>query len=262
MYYFCTRMDELFSYGWSGIRKFFRKNLVAILYTLIFHLVVLIILIFVRVEGLKSDHELGIKLEFEEKTIEEILAEEEVEVPAEWLEEVMQQREASSNRAVNLNAENRFNEDISTDDYVQDLLDQIEQARNQQDREKLEELQAILASADYEPPAEETGENEQNEYTGPTTITYEFLEEPVQRRKVSLTVPVYRCLGSGFVRVVITVGRDGSVLNAEVKGPIEGEDRVCFAEAAVSAARSSRFRIDINAPEKQQAEITYSFVAQ
>ena len=66
-------MDELFSYGWPGIKKFFRKNLISILYTLIFHLVVLIILIFVRVEGLKRDQELGIKLEFEEKTVEDIL---------------------------------------------------------------------------------------------------------------------------------------------------------------------------------------------
>ena len=64
----------------------------AILYTLIFHLVVLIILIFVRVEGLKNDRELGVELEFEEKTLEEILAEEVEEIPAEWLEQVMRQR--------------------------------------------------------------------------------------------------------------------------------------------------------------------------
>lgn len=254
-------MDELYSYGWKGIRRFFKRNLVSILYTLIFHLVVLIVLIFVRVEGLKNDHELGIRLEFEEKSIEEILAEEEVEVPAEWLEEVLRRREASSNRAVNLNAEERFTDEISTDEYVQDLLDQIEQARNQEDRERLEELQAILATADYVPPQEQ-GEVEQGEYTGPTTITYQFLEEPIQRRKMNLTIPVYRCQGSGFVRVGIIVGRDGRVLAAEVNGPIEGNDRVCFADAALAAAQSSRFRVDLNAPEKQRAEISYSFVAQ
>ncbi|MEN8157938.1 MAG: hypothetical protein ABFS10_13385 [Bacteroidota bacterium] len=254
-------MDELFSYGWSGVKRFVRENLKAILYTLIVHLVVLIILIFVRVEGLKRDHELGIRLEFEEKSVEDFLEEEMVDVPAQWLEELMRQREASSNRAVNLNAEAGFSEDISTDDYVQDLLDQIELARNQEDREKLEELQAILASADYVPPGEESAE-EQGEYSGPTTITYEFLDEPRQRGKVELTIPVYRCQGSGLVRVAITVGRDGTVASAEVKGPIEGADRVCFADAALSAARSSLFRIDFHAPERQRAIITYSFVAQ
>ena len=48
----------------------------AILYTLIFHLVVLIILVLIKVEGLKQEQELGIELEFEERTLEEILAEE------------------------------------------------------------------------------------------------------------------------------------------------------------------------------------------
>ena len=254
-------MDELFSYGWSGIRKFFKKNLVAILYTLIFHLVVLIILVFVRVEGLKNDREVGIELEFEEKTIEEILAED-IDIPAEWIEQVMRERELSSNRAVNLNAENQFNEDISTNEYVQDLLEQIEMARAQEDREKLEELQAILASADYEPPAEEAPADDAGDYMGPTTITYEFIEEPTQRGKVLLTIPVYRCQGSGMVRVAIEVARNGNVTNASVMEPIEGADRVCFANAALAAARSSKFRIEINGPEKHRAVISYTFIAQ
>lgn len=255
-------MDEIFSYGWSGFKRFIKKNLVAILYTLIFHLVVLIILIFVRVEGLKNDRELGIELEFEEKTLEEILAEEETDIPAEWIEQLMLQRELSSNRAVNLNADNQFNEDISTNQYVKDLLEQIEMARAQEDREKLEELQAILAAADYVPPADELSGQDESDFTGPTTITYEFLEAPIQRGKVFLTVPVYRCQGSGIVRVEIFVARNGQVTDAEVMKPIEGTDRICFADAALAAARSSRFRIEINGPEKHRAMITYTFIAQ
>jgi len=255
-------VDEIFSYGWSGFKRFLKKNLVAILYTLIFHLVVLIILIFVRVEGLKNDRELGIELEFEEKTLEEILAEEETDIPAEWIEQLMLQRELSSNRAVNLNADNQFNEDISTNQYVKDLLEQIEMARAQEDREKLEELQAILAAADYVPPADELSGQDESDFTGPTTITYEFLEAPIQRGKVFLTVPVYRCQGSGIVRVEIFVARNGQVTDAEVMKPIEGTDRICFADAALAAARSSRFRIEINGPEKHRAMITYTFIAQ
>ena len=255
-------MEELFSYGRGGIKQFFRKNRNSILYTLIFHLLVLIVLIFAKVEVMKRGHELGIKLEFEQKTVEDLIEEEEMEVPAEWLEELLRQREAASNRAVNLRAESGFDQDISTDDYVNDLLDQIEEARNQEDREKLEELQAILASADYEPPPEESLEEDQGEFTGPTTITYEFLVEPVQRKKVELTIPVYRCEGSGMVKVEISVAPDGSVLSAGIKGPIQGADRVCFADAALAAARSSRFRVEVNAPSRQRAIITYSFMAQ
>lgn len=254
-------MDEIFQYGWSGIRKFVKENRVALLYTLIVHLVVLIIFIFVKVEGLKNDQELGIELEFEEKTLEQMLAEEDLEVPAEWLEELMRQRELSSNRAVNVNAENKLNEEISTSEYVNDLLDQIEEARNQEDREKLEELQAILASADYVPPSSED-EEEAAVYAGPTTITFEFKSEPADRGKVELTVPVYRCQGSGIVKVEVQVAPDGSVGEARVLEPIIGTDRVCFAEAALSAALTSRFRIELSAPAKHRAIISYTFIAQ
>jgi hypothetical protein len=254
-------MDELFNYGWKGVRRFFKENRVAILYTLIIHLVILIVMIFMKVEGLKNDHELGIELEFEEKTIEELLAEEEVDIPAEWLEELMRQRELSSNRAVNLNAEDQLSQDISTDEYVKDLLDQIEEARNQEDREKLEELQAILATADYVPPSPDM-EEETGDYTGPTTITFEFLEEPLNRGKVMLTVPVYRCQGSGVVKVEVAVAPDGSVREARVLEPIISSDKVCFADAALSAAQSSQFRIELSGPEKHRALITYTFIAQ
>jgi len=254
-------VEDIFSYGFRGVRKFIRENLVAILYTLIFHLVVLIILIQVKVEGLKQGQELGVLIEFEEKSIEEILAGEEMEVPAEWLEQVLRQRELSSNRAVNLHAADEFSEDISTDDYVQNLLDEIEQARNAQDKERLEELQAILAAADYVPPQEDRDE-EAGDYTGPTTMTYEFLEPPRQRGNIFLTVPVYRCEGSGLVRVEIRVSRDGSVVDAKIREPMEGMDRECFAQAALAAARSSRFRVDLNAPEQQRGLITYTFIAQ
>ena len=254
-------MEEFFSYGKKGIRRFFKENLVAILYTLIIHLVVLIILVFIKVEGLKQDRELGIELEFEERTLESMLEEME-EVPADWLEQVLQQRELSSNRAVNLNAEDQFSEDISTNEYVKDLLDQIEEARDLEDREKMEELQAILASADYVPPAAGDEEDERGEYSGPTTITFEFLEEPLSRGKVKLTIPVYRCQGSGLVKVQVSVAPDGRVREAKVLEPIEGSDRVCFADAAMSAARSSQFRMELSGPAVHTAIITYSFIAQ
>jgi len=254
-------MEELFSYGPQGMKQFVRKNLHSILYTLIFHLLILIVLVFSRVEVLKRGQEMGVMIEFEEKTVEDFLDEETLDVPADWLEEIMAQREAASNRAVNVNVEEAFSQEISTDDYVNDLLEQLEQARNEEDREKLEELQAILATADYVPPAVEEDE-EQGDFQGPTTISYEFLDQPVLRKKSKLTIPVYRCQGSGLVRVSITVAPDGAVLSADIYGDIEGADRVCFADAAREAALSSRFRINMQAPSRQRAIITYSFQAQ
>ena len=113
------------------------------------------------------------------------------------------------------------------------------------------------------PPLRKPWQEEEGEFSGPTTITYEFLEEPVQRKKVDLTIPVYRCQGSGMVRVEISVAPDGHVLSADVKGAIEG-NRTGFAlqTQPLLLPLSSRFRIDINAPSRQRAIITYSFMAQ
>ena len=71
-----------------------------------------------------------------------------------------------------------------------------------------------------------------------------------------------RCQGSGMVRVAIEVARNGNVTNAAVMEPIEGADKVCFANAAMAAARSSKFRTEINGPEKHRAVISYTFIAQ
>jgi outer membrane biosynthesis protein TonB len=65
-----------------------------------------------------------------------------------------------------------------------------------------------------------------------------------------------------MVKVQVSVAPDGSVREARVLEPIEGSDKICFAEAAMEAARSSQFRIELSAPAKHTAVITYSFVAQ
>jgi len=123
-------------------------------------------------------------------------------------------------------------------------------------------LIASVVISEIDKRIETSKEKEGGEYSGPTTITYEFLEEPRNRGKVKLTIPVYRCQGSGLVRVQVTVSPDGSVREAEVLKPIEGSDRICFADAALAAARSSQFSIELGGPTKHRAVITYSFIAQ
>jgi len=255
-------MEHLFSYRNKSFRNLVKENINAILYTLIFHLVVLIILIFVKTEGLKNDHELGVLLEFEERTIEEILEDEMIEVPAEFIELIQQQRELASNRAVNANAEDAFNKEISTEDYMQQLLEEIEAGRDDEIIRDREEWRKVLEAGGYIEPVAETQDEEPEEYTGPTTITYQFEEEPLDRGKSFLKIPVYLCQGAGLVRVEARVARDGSVVSAEVQKPVEGADATCFANAAKEAALTSRFSVDPDAPEMHRVLITYTFIAQ
>jgi len=256
-------MKDPFSYRDRGIKGFFKENLVPILYTLIFHVVILIVLVFVRIEGLKQEREEGVMINFEDKSIEERLEEEEIELPPDFIEMINRQRELASNRAVNANREDPFNQEISTDDYLQQLLDEIEAGREEdiiRDREKWRE---ILESGGYIEPVPEQEENpEDDQYAGPTTITYEFLEAPKDRGKSYLTIPVYKCQGGGLVKVEAEVARDGSVIRADIRGPVEGVDAGCFSVAAIQAALSSRFRVAPGAPERHRVLITYTFIPQ
>ena len=257
-------MADLFSYGPRNLKEFVKANHVAILYTVIIHLVILIVMVLVKVDGLKQDTELGVMLDFtEEKTLEEMLDEENIDLPPEWIEHVFEARERASNRAVNVN--DAVNQDISTVDYVNELLEELESQKDEaflEDREKWKEIISSYVYDEEQAKPLIEGDEEEEPFTGPTTITYEFIDPPKDRQKWRLTVPVYKCEGSALVNVNIEVRQDGTVRNVSVVSVETERDPGCFSEAAQNAALSSTFRSDYSAPERQRARITYQFVAQ
>jgi hypothetical protein len=73
--------------------------------------------------------------------VEEMLNDESIELPSEWIEHVFEARERASNRAVNVN--DAVNQDISTADYVNELLKELESQKDEaflEDREKWKEI--------------------------------------------------------------------------------------------------------------------------
>ena len=160
-------MADLFSYGPRNFKEFIKTNLVAILYTVIVHLVVLIVLVLVKVEGLKHDRELGVMLDFsEEAMLEEMMEEENIELPPEWVEQVYEARERASNRAVNVN--DAVNQDISTDDYVNELLEELEAQKDEDFLKEREKWEEIISSYIYEEEAVDSRaeEDEEEPFTG------------------------------------------------------------------------------------------------
>lgn len=96
------------------------------------------------------------------------------------------------------------------------------------------------------------------EYSGPSSVFYSLKG----RKKLVLPIPVFKCEGSGRVRVEITVNRLGKVIKAVV---IEKESDTyddCLFEAALNAAYRSRFNVDNNSPQKQIGSITFNFIKQ
>lgn len=115
-----------------------------------------------------------------------------------------------------------------------------------------------LASVQEESPAvKDTPKNDAPAYQGPSVVSYSLSG----RKASSLSIPAYRCIGSGMVTVIITVDPGGRVINAQVQEEASSSDK-CLREFAVRAARLSRFSSSTSAPARQMGDIVYQFIAQ
>ncbi len=94
-------------------------------------------------------------------------------------------------------------------------------------------------------------------YKGPSVLSYDL----GGRKAMRLPVPVYQCEGGGDVTVQVEVDRRGYVTGATVNanGSVNNN---CLHNAALQAARTSRFAADANAPRRQKGHITYRFIKQ
>lgn len=112
-------------------------------------------------------------------------------------------------------------------------------------------------TADLGNDASDNTDTSDNEYRGPSVISYSL-----DGRKASrLSIPAYRCIGGGDVTVIISVDNSGNVVNAKIHDDISSDDR-CLREFALRAARLSRFSSSSTAPLRQKGEIVYRFIPQ
>lgn len=106
-------------------------------------------------------------------------------------------------------------------------------------------------------PGEKEEKTQETKYTGPSVASYEL-----EGRKASkLSIPAYRCLGAGEVKVLITVDPTGRVIGTKIDESASSNDG-CLRSFATRAARLSVFSADTKAPARQDGNIVYLFIAQ
>jgi len=241
-------------------RNIIQENLYGILGTIAFHMILVIIFLVIKISSTRNLIDSLIMIEFEESEIMEdpnyIPLERDVEFEhyvADYLEA------ARSNIPVNV-AE-RVDEQISTNRYVDEVLDELDESRSQEWLRSQERLQDLL-------DRESNGmivENENNQlsedqgvFEGQTNIFYSL----ENRYHLRLPVPVYKCEGEGVVEVQILVYQRGMVVQVQVPDLGDTMNEICLAEAAKNAALKTRFNSNFEAPVRQQGTITYFFQAQ
>jgi hypothetical protein len=245
---------------WKRLRNIIHENLYGILGTIAFHMILVIIFLAIKISSTRNLIDSLIMIEFEESEIQQdpdyTPAERDIEFEryvADYLED------ARSNIPVNV-AE-RVDEQLSTDRYVDEVQDELDENRNEDWLKSQERLKDLLDSRSEDMVVENEEEQssvEPGKFEGKTNIFYSL----ENRYHLRLPVPVYKCEGEGVVEVQILVDQRGLVVQAQVPDLGSTMNDICLAESAKEAAMKTRFNSNFNAPLRQQGTITYYFQAQ
>jgi hypothetical protein len=228
-------------------------NVNGILGTIIFHMVLVLLFLTIKVGDIRRKQIDIIPIEFDEKLVDiaEFLEKaENLPLNIEPLEE-----EVRKNIAVNVASQ--LNEKISTEKYIEQIMKEegIENLQQYLDR-KLPD-QGNISYSQEDDINDNDEQAPEKEYTGPTNVTY-FLEN---RFKQYLPIPVYTCKGGGLVVVNIEVNQKGNVIASSISGDSETKDE-CLLETAIKYASRTRFNSDFNAVPRQKGYIMYQFIPQ
>ena len=234
-----------------------QENATGILGTIAFHLVLILIFLVVRISTEKSRMEDLLMVDFAETEAED---QPETEAPDPEFEEKLARYLSEPRSNVPVNLAQQIDRELSTENYVRDLEQELDANRPEEIQamqEKLKELEE-MQKEELSMEGEETEEEPPAPYEGPTNIYYELKN----RYHLRLPVPVYKCEGAGLIEVKIAVDQRGRVVQAETDKPGDTANEICLTEAAISAALGTRFNADYNAPARQVGTITYHFIAQ
>lgn len=242
------------------IRHILNENLVGILATLIFHLVLVIIFLIFKIESVRNLMDTIITIDFEETEMPELPVEPVQEKDIQFEKYVADYLQSErSNIPVNIAA--RLNEQLSTDRFVDELTEEMSLNRSEEmirSEERLRELQEMESEDNIIAEADTPENKDPVVFKGKTNIYYSL----ENRYHLRLPVPVYKCEGFGIVEVQIFVDQKGYVVNAQIPNLGESMNEICLAEAAKIAAMSTKFNSNFDAPLRQQGTITYHFQPQ
>lgn len=231
----------------------YSDNINGILGTVIFHLVLILVFIVFRIGDVKRKHIEYFPIDFEEELqdIDEIIKEiENMPVEIDQLDE-----EVRRNIAVNI--ADKMNQKISTEKYIEELKEELGIENLQQYLERDLPDKGNITYSEEEINKEEKEDKKENEYSGPTNVTY-YLEN---RSKRYLPIPVYTCKGGGQVVVNIVVNQKGDVIGTSISDESDTRDN-CLIETAIKYAARSTFNMDYDAEPRQSGYIMYEFIPQ
>lgn len=241
----------------SKIYRIYRQHINGIIATLLFHIIVMIILLFSNFKIKQEFVESEMIIDFGEPAIEE-----QIEEPKDKQEENAEQETNNGSESIQQTnvASNRTSTSSRKSDqfFDQEYRDELEKAR-QLAHDVSSQLSKDIPTINDLKMAEEVQDDDMEEpknFSGDSNIEY-FLENRYHTR---LPIPVYLAQKGGKVTVSIKVDRKGNVISAEISDTA-GIDEMILSYAKTAALRT-KFNSDPSAPNPQAGKITYKFIAQ
>ncbi|MBR0111924.1 MAG: energy transducer TonB [Bacteroidales bacterium] len=239
------------------MKKLRGEDKAGLYFTVIFHLVVIIVLLVVQI-GYALRKENSFVLDFSRQ--EEIERQQHEQVFKEdisrRIEDLIAASEAGSLPVRNVAVDrSSLKDDRGTD--AEQLYKDAERLQQELEGgvERAADEDDYVAPPDN--PKKDDTKKTDEPYKGPSVVSYSL-----DGRKAShLSIPAYRCMGGGLVTVIITVDNAGNVVNAKVQEDVSSAD-ACLRNFAVRAARLSKFSKSTTAPARQTGDIVYQFIPQ
>lgn len=226
--------------------------------TVVFHLVIIIILLATTISNVIAEESAFVLdftgIEQEQQRIKE----EEIKIQAKKAVEDLLKGNVSASAYRNVAVDRSSGRNLR-DDRFKNPSQVYDEARELQKKLDASRREAMMeqGSDDTANPNQKEKSRKSETYKGPSVLSYTL----DGRKGMSLPVPVYKCYGGGDVYVQITVNRRGYVIGASIIAGSSSADE-CLINAAIAAAKRSRFSASQTAPEKQVGEIAYRFIAQ
>lgn len=248
---------------------FFKRNINGILGTILFHLIVVVVTMSLRLAEPRPNNEeyFIVETEFLEemtKTEKDILKDENSLEDFDIENYLKEIRNVGANRQ-----DNRYSniDALSEEELRQKYESELLKEKYGSDYEKRMNLSHEDFLKNKDNPTKDKNKSDANantssnavNYSGPALV-YVELQNP-NRGKSYIHVPVFTCENSGRVVVGISIAPDGSVRSANIVSTKCSGDATCISNAAREAALKSKFSA-IAGGKTETGTITYSFIEQ
>lgn len=240
----------------QNLMEWISEHQTGIYLTLIVHLVAAIVLMLVKIGTLTEPKQTELLMDFSAQEKEQMQADQS-QSNREVLERAKEAIKAASNlRNVAVNEADRSKKRDAVLDEAEELQRKLDATKRMQEQanKELSDLGRKVAERAAQASAQRNA-SEESPYVGESVISWRLTD----RKAIYLPNPVYTCEQGGEVEVNIVVNRRGYVQQVSLSKKSTGVS-VCIAEAALRAAKQSRF--SASGSDGQTGFIRYRFMSQ